>query len=128
MERCGKIYKGLVPYRKKLVAEASAKGHPVVRHLFLHYPDDPNTHDIRYQFLLGPDLMVAPVLDKGATSVEMYFPEGDTWTDLWTGADVGEAGHWVRRPAPMGKPAVFLRKGSASASQIIDGLKGGGVL
>jgi alpha-glucosidase len=128
MARCGKIYKGLALYRKRLVAEASATGHPVVRHLFLHYPDDPNTHDIRYQFLLGPDLMVAPVLDKGASSVDVYFPGGDKWTDLWTGADMGEAGHWVRMPAPMGKPAVFLRKGTASASQIIDGLKSGGVL
>jgi alpha-glucosidase (family GH31 glycosyl hydrolase) len=71
---------------------------------------------------------VAPVLDKGASSVDVYFPGGDKWTDLWTGADMGEAGHWVRMPAPMGKPAVFLRKGTASASQIIDGLKSGEVL
>ena len=41
MARFAKVYKGLAPYRKALVAEAAARGYPVVRHLFLHYPDDP---------------------------------------------------------------------------------------
>jgi alpha-glucosidase (family GH31 glycosyl hydrolase) len=127
MERFAKVYKGLAPYRKKLVAEASASGHPVVRSLFLHYPDDPNTHDIRYQFLLGPDLMVAPVLDKGRTTVDVYFPRGSAWTDMWTGADAG-AGEWTDRPAPLSKPAVFLRKGAPYADVIIAGLKSVGVL
>ena len=128
MARFAKIYKGLAPYRKALVAEAAGRGHPVIRHLFLHYPDDPNTHGLRYQFLLGPDLMVAPVLDKGTDSVNVYFPKGSAWTDLWTGADAGREGAWVRMPAPLGKPAVFLRKGSASAGAIIGGLKGAGIL
>ena len=128
MERFGKFYKGLAHYRKKLVAEAAARGYPVVRHLFLHYPDDPNTHELRYQFLLGPDLMVAPVLDKGADTVEVYFPEGSEWIDLWTRADAGKAGDWVRMPAPLGKPAVFLRKSGASNTEIIEGLKAVGVL
>ena len=80
LARCGKIYKALAPYRKQLVAEAAQRGAPVVRHPFLHYPNDPNTHALRYQFLLGPDVMVAPVLDKGADSVEVYFPNGSAWS------------------------------------------------
>ena len=100
----------------------------MVRHLYLHFPDDPSTHDIRYQFLLGPDVMVAPALDKGVTSVDVYFPKGAEWVDLWTGADAGTPGEWVNMPAPMGTPAVFLRKGAASASDVVGGLKGVGVL
>ena len=100
----------------------------MVRPLFLHYPDDPNTYGLRYQFLLGRDLMVAPVLDKGAEAVDVYFPEGSQWTDLWSGADAGKAGAWVRMPAPVGKPAVFLRKGGAANAEIIQGLKSVGVL
>jgi hypothetical protein len=49
---------------------------------------------LRYQFLLGPDLMVAPVLDKGADAVEVYFPRGAEWIDLWTRVDAGKPGHW----------------------------------
>jgi alpha-glucosidase len=99
-----------------------------VRHPFLHFPSDANTHAVRFQFMLGPDLMVAPVLDKDATSVEVYFPEGATWVDLWTGADAGYPGEWRKMPAPLGTPAVFLRKDAPTASLIRDGLKSVGIL
>lgn len=52
--RFARVYKGLASYRKRLVAEAAEHGYPVVRYLFLHYPDDPNTHALRYQFCSGP--------------------------------------------------------------------------
>lgn len=128
LARFAKVYKGLAAYRKGLVAEAAQTGHPVVRHLFLHHPDDANTYALRYQFLLGPDLMVAPVLDRGADTVDVYFPVGSAWIDLWTGTDAGSAGDWSTMPAPLGRPAVFLRKGAASADQIVSGLKSVGVL
>jgi alpha-glucosidase len=126
--RFARVYKGLAAYRKQAVAEAAQRGYPVARHPFLHYWDDPNTHDLRYQYLLGRDLMVAPVVDKGVDSVEVYFPAGDAWTDLWTGAEVGSPGAWATQPAPLGKPAVFLRKGAETAQTIISGLKAAGVL
>ncbi len=126
--RCSRIYKGLSAYRKRLIAEAAARGYPLCRHLFLHYPDDPNTHDIRYQFLLGRDVLVAPVLNKGAGSVDVYFPPGDQWMDLWSGMPAGKPGQWLKMPAPIGKPAVFLRSGGAFNGEILAGLKAEGVL
>jgi sulfoquinovosidase len=128
MERFAKVYKGLAPYRKMLVAEAAARGYPVVRALFLHFPNDPNTHNLRYQFLLGPDLMVAPTLEKGADTVEVYFPMASEWVELWNGTDAGKPGHWVRMSAPLSKPAVFIRKGSSSRAVIEEGLKSVGIL
>ena len=128
LTRFANVYKGLAAYRKLTVAEAAQRGYPVARHPFLHYWDDPNTHDLRYQYLLGRDLMVAPVVDKGADNVEVYFPAGDAWTDLWTGAQVGSPGAWATQPAPLGKPAAFLRKGAETAQTIVGGLKAVGVL
>ena len=128
LERFAKVYKGLAPYRKGLVTEAAAKGYPVVRHLFIHFPDDPNTHILRYQFLLGPDLMVAPVLDKDANAVDVYFPAASDWVDLWTGTEVGKPGRWLKMAAPLSRPAVFIRKGSPSRAVIEQGLKSVGVL
>jgi sulfoquinovosidase len=128
LKRFAKIYKGIGAYRKGLVAEAAAHGYPVVRHPFLHYPDDPNTYELRYQFLLGEHLMVAPVLDQGMDTVEVYFPSGSSWLDLWSGTDVGSPGKWLRMPAPLGRPAVFIRKDTASGAVIVDGLKAEGVL
>jgi alpha-glucosidase len=126
--RFARVYKGLAAYRKQLVVEATQRGYPIARHPFLHYPDDPNTHDLRYQYLLGRDLMIAPVLDEGVEAVEVYFPAGDEWTDLWTGVDIGKPGDWTLCPAPLGKPGVFLRKGASTAGDIVAGLKSVGVL
>ena len=97
-------------------------------HPFLHYPGDATAPSVRYQFLLGPDLMVAPVLDPGVERVEVYFPEGSAWTDLWAGADAGEPGEWRDMPAPLGGPAVFLRKDAPAAETILGGLREAGVL
>ena len=72
--------------------------------------------------------MVAPVLDKGADTVEVYFPKGSEWVDLWTGADAGKASQWVKMPAPLSKPAVFIRKGSSSRGEIEGGLRSVGIL
>jgi sulfoquinovosidase len=128
LARCGNIYTGLAGYRKRLIKEASEKGYPVARHLFLHYPNDNNTHSIRYQYLLGADMMVAPVVDKGADTVDVYFPASSEWIDIWTGQDAGKAGEWHNMPAPIGKPAIFLRKGSSSVNEITNGLKSTGIL
>jgi sulfoquinovosidase len=121
--RFGLLYQSLAPYRKKLEIEANTRGLPLVRHPFLHYPDDPNTHEIRYQFLLGSDLMVAPALDKAVDAVEVYFPQGSTWIDLWTGTDAGQPGEWAKMPALLGKPAVFVRKDAQSKEMLLNSAK-----
>ena len=71
--------------------------------------------------------MVAPALDKGADSVEVYFPKWSAWTNLWTGEAAGTPGTWQRMPAPLGKPVVFLREGAASAAGVVTALKAEGV-
>lgn len=128
MARFARVYRGLGAYRKRYIAEAAARGYPLARHPFLHYPDDPETWGLRYQYLLGPDLLVAPVLDRDARTVDVYFPQGAAWTDLWSGAQAGTPGRWATMPAPLGRPAVFLREGAEAAGLILDGLRGVGVL
>ncbi|MDQ2886698.1 MAG: alpha-glucosidase [Chloroflexota bacterium] len=127
LKRFAKVYKAWGFYRKELVAEAARTGHPVMRHPFLHYPDDPLTYSLRYQFLLGTELMVAPVLDQGADHVRVYLPAG-RWTHLWTGETVGSAdGMWKEIWAPLGKPAVFYKQDSGVGSQFLVALKAEGI-
>lgn len=99
---------------------------PVVRHLFLHYPHDAYVHSIIYQqFLVGSEMLVVPVLDKGKHQVQAYFPHGDAWEHLWTG-DCYEAetkqGLHVSVQAPLGFPAVFLKRGSWVGHQFVHNL------
>ena len=61
--------------------DAIHKGIPILRPLPWHYPGDPHTHSIDDQYLLGPDLLVAPMVHAGE-SRSVYLPDGD-WIDLW---------------------------------------------
>ena len=125
--RMAKIYKALAFYRKQLVEEAARSGHPVVRHPFLLFPDDANTYSLRYQFMYGTEFMVAPVLDPGITSVDMYLPKGN-WVNLWTGESLNlNHGEWTKAPAPLGKPVVFYKQGSQIAAQFVAALKSAGI-
>lgn len=73
----------LQPYLVELAREARAQGHPMWRPLAWAFPDDTATYRIGDQFMLGDELLVAPILDeKNERSV--YLPKGD-WVDLWSG-------------------------------------------
>ena len=106
------LAKRIIQFANQVAAE---KGHPVVRPLFLHYPNDEQTYGLRHQFMLGPDFVVAPVLKKGAKKVRLYLPEG-RWQHVWSGA-ILEKG-WHKIDAPVGQPAVFFRASSDTASDL----------
>ena len=128
LARFGLIYKALGFYRKRLVDEASKLGYPVVRHLFLHYPDDTTVYTLRYQYLLGRDFLIAPVLDKGATSVRVYLPKGE-WVHLWSGTSFdAKSGEWIQVAAPLGQPGVFFKKDSDAGEELVSTLRELGIL
>ena len=70
-------------------------------------PDDENTWGISDQFLLGPDLLVAPITAEGTTRREVYFPAGE-WFNVWDGGQVTGPG-WETVDGPVGAPPVYAR-------------------
>jgi alpha-glucosidase len=110
--RWSRVHAALAPYVRHLVAEAQTTGLPAQRALFLHHPDDREGLTIQDQFFYGADLMVAPVIEAGASMRKVYLPEG-TWRHLWSGEDFGQGWHDV--PAPIGQPPVFYRPASPFA-------------
>jgi alpha-glucosidase len=127
--RFAKIYAAWKPYRMELVKEASETGLPVVRHPFIHYPNDPEVFGIDYQYMVGTELMVAPVLDPGADAVSVYLPAGK-WIHLWTGERHGSAhsGVYETVPAPIGEPVVFYKEGSGRGTRFKQELERRGLL
>ncbi len=105
--RLARVHEALRPLLAELTAEAAATGAPLVRHLMLEHPDDPETWPLSDQYLLGPDLLVAPVLTEGAGTRELYLPDG-AWFHVWTGEAFAGPG-WVTVDAPIGAPPVFHR-------------------
>ncbi|HET7479905.1 MAG TPA: alpha-glucosidase [Rubrobacteraceae bacterium] len=122
--RFAKVYAAWKPYREKLVREAAASGMPVVRHPFLEYPEDPEVYGLEYQFMVGSEFMVAPVLDPGEETVEVYLPAG-RWVHLWTGKRYGSRGKGVHVTvdAPIGEPAVFFKEGSSAGRDFREELR-----
>jgi alpha-D-xyloside xylohydrolase len=75
----------LRPYIQKQMDIASQDGSPVMRPLFFDFPKDEKCYKIEDQYMFGPDILVAPVLEEGAASRQVYLPEGSSWKDALTG-------------------------------------------
>jgi alpha-glucosidase len=73
----------LLPYTYTAVRECCETGLPIIRALWIHHPDDPVAAARGDQYLWGRDVLVSPVVEKGAVSRSLYLPRG-TWYDLWT--------------------------------------------
>jgi alpha-D-xyloside xylohydrolase len=98
----------LRPYLREQMVVAARTGLPPMRALLLEFPTDPRAWDIADQYMLGPDLLVAPVLEPGAVSRDVYLPAGARWHDAWTGGPLaGGATHQC--PAPLERVPLFLR-------------------
>lgn len=83
----------LAPYLQRAAQQAHATGVPVMRAMLLEFPDDPAVATLDRQYMLGDDLLVAPVFTDDGT-VDYYVPEG-TWTNILTGSQV-TGPRWVR--------------------------------
>ncbi|MHA1428044.1 MAG: alpha-glucosidase [Candidatus Helarchaeota archaeon] len=103
------IHVHLKPYLVQLSQEYQKTGIPPLRAVYLHYPDDPETFSLKYQYLLGSDLLVAPVYKPQVASWKIYIPE-DLWIHLWSGKELAKG--WHKVAAPIGYPPVFYRKNS----------------
>ncbi|WP_406853736.1 TIM-barrel domain-containing protein [Alsobacter sp. KACC 23698] len=102
----------LAPYLYTCLWSAATRDEPVVRPLFLAFPEDAGAATVQDSFMLGPDLLVAPVLEEGAVAREVYFPaHPGGWHDLrdgraYAGGEVAEV------EAPLGRLPVFARAGA----------------
>jgi alpha-glucosidase/alpha-D-xyloside xylohydrolase len=100
----------LLPYNYTLMREACDSGLPPMRALFLHYPKDAEAVKLGDEYLWGRDLLVAPVVEKGATLRWLYLPAG-TWYDWWTNEKV-EGGRWLDRPVDLATLPLYVRAGA----------------
>ena len=101
----------LRPYTRKLMEEAHEKGTPVMRTLFYMYPQDKKCWDIEDEYLYGPDILVAPILEAGQKTREVYLPAGENWIEYATGKTY-EGGQTVEAVAEVDIIPVFLKEGS----------------
>jgi len=99
----------LMPYLAAAGAEASATGLPIMRPMQLAFPDDPAVGHLDRQYMLGGDLLVAPVFTASG-EVEFYLPAGE-WTNYFTGAVV-TGGRWLRETHGFDTLPLYVRPGA----------------
>jgi len=100
----------LMPYTYTLAWEARNRGLPLMRALWLHYPDDARARAVGDQYLWGRDLLISPVYEPGATARAVYLPAGD-WYDWWTNARVS-GGRTITRNVDLATMPIHVRAGA----------------
>lgn len=100
----------LIPYYYDLFHVAEQEGLPIIRPLILHYEKDENVSNMNDEFLVGENMLVAPVLDPGQNCKLVYLPEG-TWYDYNTKEEV-EGGRYMVREAALDTCPVFVKSGT----------------
>ncbi len=99
----------LFPYRYAAAQESAKTGMPLMRALALVYQNDPRARLCRDEYLFGPDLLVAPVIDEN-TRRAVYLPAGQ-WVDFWTGKQVS-GGQTIVVDAPLDLMPLWVRAGA----------------
>jgi alpha-glucosidase (family GH31 glycosyl hydrolase) len=100
----------MLPYLYSTVHECAESGMPIMRALWLHYPDDPKAVACGDEYLWGKSVLVAPVAEKGAATRKVYLPAGG-WYDFWTQERV-EGGREISRPVDLETMPLYVRAGS----------------
>jgi alpha-glucosidase/alpha-D-xyloside xylohydrolase len=100
----------LLPYNYTLAWQARDSGMPMMRPLWLHYPQDETASGIGTEYLWGRDLLIAPVISKGSRTRDVYLPEG-LWYDWWTGEPY-EGGETTTRVVDLETMPIYVRAGA----------------
>jgi alpha-glucosidase len=100
----------LLPYIYSAAREAITSGIPIMRPLVLDYPGDSQVHNIGDEYLFGPDILVAPILDEGANERVVYLPAG-AWFDFWSD-ERHPGGRHLKVHAELDSIPLFVRQGS----------------
>jgi len=100
----------MLPYLYSVVRECALTGMPIMRSLWLHYPDDAAAVTRGDEYLWGRDILVAPVVEQGATSRQIYLPKG-MWHDFWSGARI-EGGREITRAIDLETIPIYVRAGA----------------
>jgi alpha-glucosidase (family GH31 glycosyl hydrolase) len=100
----------MLPYLYSAVHECATTGMPIMRALWLHFPDDPKAVECGDQYMWGRNILVAPIVEERATTRRVYLPRGG-WYDFWTHERVA-GGREISRPVDLETMPLYVREGS----------------
>ncbi len=107
-----------LPYLYTLFREHERNGSPVMRPLWFEFPNDKSTYLINDQYMVGSDVMVAPVVKDGMRTRGIYLPASEGWIDWWTG-DQLESGKTHYPKTPLDRLPIYVRVGAVIPTQTV---------
>ena len=126
--RSAKLYRSWAFYRKELVKEASLKGWPVARSMMLHYPDANQVYHLNNsQYMLGTDIIVAPVVDEGSRTKQVFLPGGD-WVEIMKQRVYSNVNGMITVQADIDYIPFFVRKNTETEKKLRENLEREGLL
>lgn len=96
-------------YTRKLMEEAHTKGLPLMRAMFVEFPDDPVCWELEEQYMYGDKYLVAPILNLGQRARKVYLPSGCGWCLSDGSQQIFSGGQWTEVRAPLDTMPVFER-------------------
>lgn len=102
----------LKEYLETVFKEASDLGYPIMRTLFFEYPEDTSAWEVDNTYMLGSDVLVAPIMYADASEREVYLPENEKWVELFTG-QVHEGGQKIIAEAEISVIPVFVKESAS---------------
>lgn len=107
-----RLHTELMDYSYACAQEAVATGMPVVRPLFLTWPEQQQSWEDWQTYTYGPDILVSAIWRLNVSEHALYLPAGESWIDAWSGKEHA-GGQTVTVETPVHKIPIFIRKGSA---------------
>lgn len=110
----------LLPFLYNEFYNASVTGLPIMRPLFLNFQNDEECYSdaAQYQFMIGENLLVAPVVDENSNFKKLYLPEGK-WFEWWTGK-IYDGNQWIIVEAPISQIPLFIKEGGFIPMQQVE--------
>lgn len=100
----------LIPYYYDLFFTGEKTGLPIMRPLVLHYEKDEAARNCNSEFLIGENLLAAPVVNQGETKKMVYLPKGE-WYDYWTKEKLS-GNRWILKDAPLDTCPLYVKAGT----------------
>lgn len=112
------VHYSLKNYLKYSVQTSLEENLPITRHLCLNYPEDKESYHQKYQFMLGSDILVSPVISKNTEEKTVYLPP-DNWIHLWSTKKYSGQ-QYIKVKAPIGFIPVFIRENSTFLEELLN--------
>lgn len=101
----------MIPYLYSLLREANLTGAPIMRPMFYEFQNDSKCYNEGIDFMFGPSILVANVVEEGAVSRSVYLPEGSNWYDYNT-RSYYKGGQTLEIPVTIDSIPMFIREGA----------------